>query len=62
MSEPVGFIELGIIGQGMIRNLLKAGFDFSIWNRAAKRMEPIVESAHYILWHVTSLQRYKSLP
>jgi 3-hydroxyisobutyrate dehydrogenase-like beta-hydroxyacid dehydrogenase len=31
MSEPVGFIGLGINGHGMIRNLLKVRFDFSIW-------------------------------
>lgn len=43
MSERVGFIGLGIMGQGMVRNLLKAGYEVSIWNRTAKRMEPLIE-------------------
>ena len=44
MNEPVGFIGLGIMGQGMVRNLLKAGYEVSIWNRTAKRMEPLIEA------------------
>jgi 3-hydroxyisobutyrate dehydrogenase len=43
MAELVGFIGLGIMGQGMVRNLLKAGFEVNIWNRTAKRMDPLVE-------------------
>src|SRR3990172_4392344 len=39
MSERVGFIGLGIMGQGMARNLLKAGFDVRVWNRTASKME-----------------------
>jgi 3-hydroxyisobutyrate dehydrogenase len=27
----------------MVRNLLKAGFEVNIWNRTAKRMDPLVE-------------------
>ena len=44
MAELLGFIGLGIMGQGMVRNLLKAGFDVKIWNRTAKRMDPLVEA------------------
>jgi 3-hydroxyisobutyrate dehydrogenase len=44
MNERIGFIGLGIMGQGMVRNLLKAGFEVSIWNRTAKRMEPLKEA------------------
>ena len=40
MNELVGFIGLGIMGQGMVRNLLKADFEVSVWNRTAKRTEP----------------------
>ncbi len=42
MSERVGFIGLGIMGQGMARNLLKAGFPLRVWNRTASRVEPFV--------------------
>ncbi len=44
MSESVGFVGLGIMGQAMVRNLLKAGFDVCIWNRTASRMEPLIEA------------------
>jgi 2-hydroxy-3-oxopropionate reductase len=42
MSESVGFMGLGIMGLGMARNLLKAGFDLTVWNRTASKAEPLV--------------------
>ena len=42
MSERVGFIGLGIMGRGMTRNLLKAGFDLRVWNRTASRVDELV--------------------
>jgi len=42
MAEKVGFIGLGIMGQGMAHNLLKAGFPLTVWNRTASKMEPLV--------------------
>ncbi len=44
MSEKVGFIGLGIMGQGMALNLLKAGFEVCVWNRTEGRMEKLVEA------------------
>ena len=44
MSERVGFIGLGIMGQGMVRNLLNAKFNVCVWNRTAARMEPLIEA------------------
>jgi 3-hydroxyisobutyrate dehydrogenase len=44
MSEAIGFIGLGIMGRGMTRNLLKAGFSVTVWNRTTSRMEPLVEA------------------
>ena len=41
MNNQIGFIGLGIMGQGMSHNLLKAGFDLTVWNRTADRMEPL---------------------
>lgn len=40
----VGFIGLGIMGSGMARNLVRAGFDVTVWNRTAERMKPLVEA------------------
>ena len=47
MSERVGFVGLGIMGQGMARNLMKAGYTVHVWNRTASKMAPLVaEGAH----------------
>ncbi|MEZ4682146.1 MAG: NAD(P)-dependent oxidoreductase [Caldilineaceae bacterium] len=39
MTERIGFIGLGIMGLGMARNLLKAGFPVCAWNRTASKAE-----------------------
>lgn len=44
MPEKVGFIGLGIMGQGMSHNLLKAGFPLTVWNRTAGKVDPLVEA------------------
>ena len=40
-NERIGFIGLGIMGRGMARNLLKAGFEVRVWNRTAARMDEL---------------------
>jgi 3-hydroxyisobutyrate dehydrogenase len=44
MKETIGFIGLGIMGQGMSRNLLQAGFTLNVWNRTRSRMDPLIEA------------------
>ena len=44
MSERIGFVGLGIMGQGMAHNLLKAGFPLRVWNRTAARMDSLIEA------------------
>lgn len=44
MSETLGFIGLGIMGRGMVRNLLDADLDVRVWNRTASRMDPLVDA------------------
>jgi 2-hydroxy-3-oxopropionate reductase len=44
MDEKVGFIGLGIMGQGMARNLFEAGFDLCIWNRSPDRLAALAAS------------------
>jgi len=41
MSERVGYVGLGIMGMGMARNLVKAGFPLSVWNRTASKAEAL---------------------
>jgi 3-hydroxyisobutyrate dehydrogenase len=38
----IGFIGLGIMGGGMARNLVAAGFDTVVWNRTAARGDELV--------------------
>ena len=42
MSQTIGFIGLGIMGRGMVHNLLRAGHDVTVWNRTASRMDEFV--------------------
>lgn len=39
MAEKIGFIGLGVMGNGMARNLLKAGFELTVWTRDAVKAE-----------------------
>lgn len=41
MTDKLGFIGLGIMGGGMSRNLIKAGFDVTVWNRTPARTEAL---------------------
>jgi len=34
MTDRIGFIGLGIMGRPMARNLMKAGFPLTVWNRS----------------------------
>ena len=42
MADRIGFVGLGIMGGGMASNLVRAGFEVSVWNRTASRAEPVV--------------------
>ena len=44
MPEQIGFVGLGIMGQGMAYNLLKANFPLTVWNRTAGKMESLVKA------------------
>src|SRR6202140_1102932 len=42
MKPSVGFIGLGLMGRPMAANLLKAGYDLTVWNRTASRADDLV--------------------
>ena len=42
MSERVGFIGLGIMGQGMASNLLKAGMELTVYNRTRSKADSLI--------------------
>ncbi|MFZ2950844.1 MAG: NAD(P)-dependent oxidoreductase [Desulfuromonadaceae bacterium] len=39
----IGFVGLGIMGSAMAANLIKAGFDVTVWNRSAERCAALAE-------------------
>ena len=41
MAKKIGFIGLGIMGKPMARNLLKAGFILTVYNRSRPSMEEL---------------------
>lgn len=40
----VGFLGLGMMGRGMVKNLLRTGHDVTLWNRSADKCTPFVEA------------------
>ena len=42
MTKKVGFIGLGIMGMPMTRNLIKAGFEVTVYNRTVSKAERLV--------------------
>ena len=43
MKPAVGLIGLGLMGKPMGRNLLKAGFPLTVWNRTRSRGDDLVK-------------------
>ncbi len=41
--KKYGFLGLGIMGQAMAANLIKAGLEVSVWNRSAEKCEPLIK-------------------
>ncbi|MBD3172276.1 NAD-binding protein [Candidatus Bathyarchaeota archaeon] len=42
--DKIGFIGIGLMGSGMSMNLLKAGYQLTVWNRTTSKTKPIVEA------------------
>jgi 3-hydroxyisobutyrate dehydrogenase len=43
MTNSIGWIGLGRMGEAMVKRLLKAGHSVSVWNRTASKAEPLKE-------------------
>ncbi|KPJ53160.1 MAG: hypothetical protein AMS16_05600 [Planctomycetes bacterium DG_58] len=43
MEKRIGFVGLGIMGRPMARNVLKAGFPLTVWNRTTSKMKPLTD-------------------
>ncbi|MAE62466.1 MAG: 2-hydroxy-3-oxopropionate reductase [Planctomycetaceae bacterium] len=42
--KRIGYLGLGIMGDPMARNLLKAGFEVTVWNRTAAKTKPLIDA------------------
>lgn len=42
MAKKIAYLGMGIMGRGMAANLLKAGHEVTVWNRAPERCAPAV--------------------
>jgi 3-hydroxyisobutyrate dehydrogenase-like beta-hydroxyacid dehydrogenase len=40
--DKIAYLGLGIMGRGMVGNLLKAGYPVTVWNRSPERCAPLV--------------------
>jgi 3-hydroxyisobutyrate dehydrogenase-like beta-hydroxyacid dehydrogenase len=41
--KKIAYLGLGIMGRGMVGNLLKAGYPVTVWNRTAERCSDVVD-------------------
>lgn len=48
MGDRIGFIGIGIMGRGMARNILQAGFDLTIWNRTTERTAELAAAGAHV--------------
>ncbi len=44
MAQKIGFIGLGIMGQRMAANILKAGYEVTVFNRTPEKTKPLAEA------------------
>ncbi len=42
--KKIGFIGIGLMGEGMSKNLLKAGYEVTVWNRTVSKTQSVVEA------------------
>src|SRR5712671_4471216 len=40
MIKKISYLGLGTMGSGMASNLLKTGYELTVWNRSAEKCEP----------------------
>jgi 3-hydroxyisobutyrate dehydrogenase-like beta-hydroxyacid dehydrogenase len=40
MIKTISYLGLGTMGSGMVTNLLKAGYELTVWNRSVDKCEP----------------------
>jgi 3-hydroxyisobutyrate dehydrogenase-like beta-hydroxyacid dehydrogenase len=44
MIKKISYLGLGTMGSGMVSNLLKAGYELTVWNRSVERSKPFARN------------------
>jgi 3-hydroxyisobutyrate dehydrogenase-like beta-hydroxyacid dehydrogenase len=50
MIKTISYLGLGTMGSGMASNLLKAGYDLTVWNRSVEKCEPLARNGARIAY------------
>src|SRR5437899_5859955 len=48
MIKAISYLGLGTMGSGMASNLLKAGYELTVWNRNAEKCEPFRRKGSHV--------------
>ena len=56
MLKKIGFIGVGIMGKSMVRNLMKAGYEVSIYTRTKSKVYGVIQ------WQTAPKAEMWSLP
>ncbi len=48
MIKTISYLGLGTMGSGMASNLLRAGYDLTVWNRSAEKCEPFARKGAHV--------------
>jgi 3-hydroxyisobutyrate dehydrogenase-like beta-hydroxyacid dehydrogenase len=41
--QKIAYLGIGIMGRGMVGNLLRAGYPVTVWNRTPERVQPLLD-------------------
>ncbi len=48
MIKTISYLGLGTMGSGMASNLLKAGYELTVWNRSTEKCEPFRRNGAHV--------------
>ena len=58
--KKIGFIGVGIMGKSMVRNLMKAGFEVSIYARTKAKVEDVLKDLRTVLGNIPLLMTFRT--
>ena len=59
-QKKIGFIGVGIMGKSMVRNLMKAGFEVSIYARTKAKVEDVLKDLRTVLGNIPLLMTFRT--